>query len=591
MLHILISNKSGRTPFDHGHGPLELGRGPRRDVQRRVIDDLFLSTNQLRLEERPEGRVWLENLSGQVPISVTGGADLGPGQHREVALPVRLTVGQSIIDIELARLDEPTVLATLRSIDRPVQGAVGATLAPLSSLGEAPDAQQLARWLEALVAVQRSAAASPDFYAEAARAVVELIGLDCGSVLLRRGDDWEVVARHGNDPGAGAEFSRTILGCLCEDRSTFYQVLDDHSATRSQLGGSAVVAAPILDADGERAIGAIYGLRDPQGGAACAAIRPLEAQLVQVVAATVGAGLARITSEAEAARRHRQFTDFFSPELAQELDRRPDLLEGEEREITVLFSDIRGFSRISERLSPADTCRLVRDVMEQLTRRIREHQGVVVDYIGDAILALWNAPADQPDHATLACRAVLAMLEELPALNDRWAEKIGGPFGLGIGLNTGPALVGNTGSQSRFKYGPLGHTVNLASRVEGATKYLGVPALITGATHAALGEGHPFATRRLCQVEVVGIKEPVHLFELHAATLDAGWRGRRDTYEAGLRSFEDGKWAEACQRLYPLLRGQEGQYDLPSLTLIGRAIEHLKDPLRPFNPVLKLESK
>jgi adenylate cyclase len=272
------------------------------------------------------------------------------------------------------------------------------------------------------------------------------------------------------------------------------------------------------------------------------------------------------------------------------LDRNPALLDGERRELTILFSDIRGFSRISEKLSPEDTCALVRDVMERLTNRIREHHGVVVDYIGDAILALWNAPADQPDHALLACRAALAMQKELPGLNERWADRIGGPFGLGIGLNTGEALVGNTGSRSRFKYGPLGHAVNLASRVEGATKQMGVPALITGATHAALGK-HDLATRRLCRVAVVGIDHPVDLYELHADRLDPAWQARRDTYEEGLRHFEAGEMPRACRAFHALLEGQEGRYDLPTLGLLGRAIEHLKDPTRPFNPVLKLDTK
>src|SRR5436305_11003954 len=157
----------------------------------------------------------------------------------------------------------------------------------------------------------------------------------------------------------------------------------------------------------------------------------------------------------------------------------------------------------------------------------------------------------------MACRAALAMLEELPGLNERWAGRIGGPFRLGIGLNTGEALVGNTGSLTRFKYGPLGHAVNLASRVEGATKQMGVTALITGSTHAALGD-HDLATRRLCRVAVVGIDGPVDLYELHADSLDPAWRARRDAYEEGLRHFEAGEMPPACRAVHALLEGQEG---------------------------------
>jgi adenylate cyclase len=284
-----------------------------------------------------------------------------------------------------------------------------------------------------------------------------------------------------------------------------------------------------------------------------------------------------------------QFEQFFSPELTRALERDPDLLEGREREVTIMFSDIRGFSRISEMLSASQTCLLVREVMEELTARIRQHQGVVVDYIGDAILAMWNAPVDQHEHSLLACRAALAMLEGLPKLNDRWRAKIGGPIGLGIGLNSGPALVGNTGSQTKFKYGPLGHTVNLASRVEGATKQFGLPILITGTTQARLGGS--LATRRLCRVRAVGIAEPIALYELYAESASLEWQAHRNTYETGLEHFEANRLAQACQTLHSLLEGQDGKYDPPTLTLVGRAIEHLRDPLRPFDPVFELTLK
>jgi adenylate cyclase len=588
MLHIRVANKAGRRTYDHESGPLELGRGPRRESPRLALDDPEVSNNQFVVEEVDGGKVRLENLSTRVEARLADGSALAAGAVRVCDLPVRITAGSTLIEIEVGGAATEANAAEFRTIDRPVRTLASSEQGAFSPLPEDPTPEQLARCLESLVTVQRSAASSPDFYTQTARAVVELIGLDFGMVLLRHGSEWEVKARHGRNPTPGAEFSRTLLDRVCEDRRTFYQVLDRVPANRSQLGGSTVVAAPVLGADGAVVVGAVYGVRAPRTGDAT--IRPLEAELVQILAASVGTGLARLESEDKAARRHRQFTDFFSPELAAELDRNPTMLDGERRELTILFSDIRGFSRISERLSPEDTCALVRDVMERLTVRIREHQGVVVDYIGDAILALWNAPADQPDHALLACRAALAMQEELPALNNRWADRIGGPFGLGIGLNTGEALVGNTGSRSRFKYGPLGHAVNLASRVEGATKQMGVSALITGATHAALGD-HDLSTRRLCRVAVVGIDHPVDLYELHSSRLDPAWRAWRDTYEEGLRHFEAAEMPQACRAFQRLLEGQKGHYDLPTLVLISRAIEHLKDPTRPFNPVLKLDTK
>jgi len=590
MLRIYVGNQKGRAHFEHSQGPIELGRGPRAGAPRVVIDDDFVSTNQLRVEETAPGRINLENLSKGVGAELTGGSRLEPGAVRELGLPVRITVGTTLIEIEQAAPAEDVDPATLRSIADPVLAPAPNQASTATRLPEAPTVEQLSRWFETLVAVQQSAASSPDFHRETARAIVDLIGLDCGLVILRDQEGWRVAASHGQNPSAGAEFSRSILERVSEERRTFYQVIEDRTPSRSQLAGSSVVAAPIFSAEGGPVIGAVYGVRASGPDRSGQAIRPLEAQLVQVLAGAVTAGLARLESEKLAARRLRQFSDFFSPELAAELERNPAMLDGERREVTVLFADVRGFSTISERLSPEETCALARDVMEQLTRRIRELQGVVVNYQGDGLHALWNAPLDQPDHASLACRAALAMVEELHGLNQRWGARIGGPVRLGIGVNTGPALVGNTGSESRFQYGPQGHTVNLASRVEGATKHLGVPILITGSTHTALGL-NSFACRKLCQVQVIGIDEHVVLHELHALALNPAWQAWRDTYEMGLRQFEACELSEACRTLHALLEGQAGKYDLPTLTLLGRAIEHLKDPARPFSPVFTLGSK
>ena len=181
------------------------------------------------------------------------------------------------------------------------------------------------------------------------------------------------------------------------------------------------------------------------------------------------------------------------------------------------------------------------------------------------------------------------MLGEMPRLTARWSDAAGGAIGLGIGINTGPALVGNTGSRRRMKYGPLGHTVNLASRIEGATKHLGVPALVGPATRAAaLGAG--FATRRLGRVRPVGMAEAVELHELAPEPLPPGWPARRDTYEAALTAYEAGDWQLACRALQTLL-ADGGQDDLPTLTLLGRAVERLKAPGRTFDPVLELGAK
>lgn len=586
MLWILVSSKTERERFLHREGPLEIGRGPRREVPRRVLLDPTVSTNQLHLEQLDENRIQLRNLSAKVTIRLADGSLIDPGRELSASLPARLQIGDTLLEIESKNPDESEVDPdALKTIRPPLAaGSYGQTMTP--HLGDAPGSDELARWFEALVGVQRAAASSPDFFAQTARAVVELIGLDSGFVLLRRNGDWYPMACYPPHDDASSQFSRLILDTVVRERRTFYHAGQFQATTSSLLGVTAVVVAPILD-ESQEVIGAVYGAR--RGAGRSLEIRPLEAQLTQVLAAAVAAGLARLESEAQAARRRVQFEQFFTPDLAAALDRDPALLDGSEREVTVLFADIRGFSAVSEQILPRLACELVRDIMQHLTARIMESSGVVVDYIGDGLLAMWNAPLEQSDHAARACRAALAMRDGLPELNRRWEGRIGRAIGLGIGINSGPALVGNTGSLQKFKYGPLGHTVNLASRVEGATKHLGVSLLITGSTRERLGNN--FATRRLCCARVVGIAGEVELHELHAEAASPDWQHRRESYEQALALYEAGKWSEASQAVFPILTGSGGAYDLPSLTLLGRAVECLKAPPASFDPILELKSK
>jgi adenylate cyclase len=205
------------------------------------------------------------------------------------------------------------------------------------------------------------------------------------------------------------------------------------------------------------------------------------------------------------------------------------------------------------------------------------------------MLAMWNAPTDQADHAILACRAALAMLGDLPGLSEKWRAILGKELALGIGVNTGKALVGNVGSKHRLKYGPFGHTVNLASRVEGATKQLGIPVLITSSTRQLVGDC--FATRRLCRVRVVGIDGSIDLYELHSENATPEWLARRDSYETALGLFEKGDWHAACRSVNSLLAEQINAYDIPSLDLIARSVELIKRPPEVFDSVMELRSK
>ncbi len=619
MLSFSIQNERQNHQLDHCGGAFEFGRGPQRELPRFIIDDRFVSRDHLWVEELSGGRLRVRNVSARKPVLLADGAEIPATEMRELTLPTRLTVGTTLIAIALKPEAAPTrpppspaAARTVAPAAPPPEASPDESFADegylsiqpvrrqdqprrVSGLGEASgalSAATLSQWMESVLALQRSDAAPAEFYAQAAQSMIDMIGLDVGLVLLHFDRGWQVVARaaRAEDDGrpsiTGREYSQTVLRQVLAEKQTFYQDLSLMNAQESLQAVDAVVVSPVFGLEDE-VIGALYGLRRRGRQMLVCKIQPLEAQLVQLLAAFVGANLARTT----ATRLRTRYEQFFPAALVRELARDPSLLEGRGQDVTILMSDLRGFSTISEHLGPQDTCRLVRDVMERLSERVAEYAGVIVSYQGDGLLAMWNAPFHQQEHATLACRAALAMLDEVPALNDAWQPITGMPIQIGIGINSGTVQVGNTGSSRRFMYGPLGNTVNLVSRVEGVTKYLNLPVLITGFTRAQVG--NTFATRRLGQARVAGIQSAFDLYELHGVTARPEWLAFRDQYEQALTLYESRQWLRTCQILLPLMEegGQVGRYDQPTLKLVKRSFGCLESPPEPFDPVMEFFDK
>jgi adenylate cyclase len=215
--------------------------------------------------------------------------------------------------------------------------------------------------------------------------------------------------------------------------------------------------------------------------------------------------------ESEVLRLRTRLEQVFPLKVIGELERNPKLLEGSQHEVTILFCDLRGYTLLCERLSPREAYALVGDVMDRFTHEVARFEGVLIDYFGDGLAAFWNAPIPQDDHALLACQAAFAMCDALPALSDDWFSVTGRHLRVGIGLHTGPALVGNVGSRTRIKYGPRGSAVNLASRVQSATKQVGLPILMTLPTSQKLAGKIP--TRRVAHVPLEGFETPFDLYQ------------------------------------------------------------------------------
>jgi adenylate cyclase len=238
---------------------------------------------------------------------------------------------------------------------------------------------------------------------------------------------------------------------------------------------------------------------------------------VLVVAAVLSVLISMAVNYATEGRQKRfiknAFRQYLSPAVIEELIRSPDRLKlgGERRVLSIFFSDLQGFTSISEGLEPEALTALLNDYLSAMTDIIQEEGGTVDKYEGDAIIAFWNAPLDLPDHAVRVVRAALRCQDALAELRPLFFERIGKEMFMRIGINTGPAVVGNLGSRTRFDYTMLGDAVNLAARLEGVNKQFGTYTMISSDTRAQMGE--EFAARELARVAVVGKKKPVTVFE------------------------------------------------------------------------------
>ena len=207
------------------------------------------------------------------------------------------------------------------------------------------------------------------------------------------------------------------------------------------------------------------------------------------------------------------FKQYLSPIVIEKLMQNPDGLQlgGEEKELSIFFSDIQGFTTISEGLTPTELTSLLNEYLTAMTDVIHEEGGTIDKYEGDAIIAFWNAPLDQADHAERAVRAALRCQATLATLRPGFKERYGQNIHVRIGLNTGRVVVGNMGSNQRFDYTFLGDAGNLAARLEGINKQFGTYLMISEFTKAAIGDKFP--TRELSRVKVVGKSRPVTVFE------------------------------------------------------------------------------
>jgi adenylate cyclase len=260
-------------------------------------------------------------------------------------------------------------------------------------------------------------------------------------------------------------------------------------------------------------------------------------------------------------KRHlsRIFGQYIPPSLVQEMDAsgQDASLEGESRTMSVLFSDVRGFTTLSEKLDARELTQLMNEFLTPMTAVIHEHRGTIDKYMGDCVMAFWGAPLADEQHARHAVLAGMGMISAVRNLKDEFARKGWPPISVGVGISSGIMNVGNMGSQFRIAYTVMGDTVNLGSRLEGLTKQYGVDIIVSEMTAKLLPE---FAFRELDLVRVKGKKEPVAIFEPLGPMQELADedRNRASRFAAAIAAFRNQNWDAAEIELNNLKERTDG---------------------------------
>jgi adenylate cyclase len=298
-----------------------------------------------------------------------------------------------------------------------------------------------------------------------------------------------------------------------------------------------------------------------------------------------------IKEEREKKKIRNAFQYYLTSSVINEMLKDPTKLKlgGDRKDLTVLFSDIRGFTTISEKLTPEELVRLLNEYFTAMTKVVFKYEGLLDKYMGDAIMAVFGAPLDQPDHPQRACFTALGMLDELHRLQKKWQEEGRPVLNIGVGVNTGDMVVGNMGSEMRFNYTVMGDMVNLGSRLEGINKEYGSNIIISEFTYKAVKE--TMCCRELDWVRVQGKKLPVKIYELLGEKKDESkWKDFIAGFEEGLVLYRSAKWEEAIVSFQKVLTIRPD--DEASRIYIERC-KNLKEqpPAQPWDGVFTMKTK
>ena len=276
------------------------------------------------------------------------------------------------------------------------------------------------------------------------------------------------------------------------------------------------------------------------------------------------------------------FSSYVSGDVVEEIIKDPDRLQlgGDRKKVTLLFSDIRGFTSLAEKISPEQLVTLLNEYLTPMTEIVMKNNGTLDKFIGDAVMAIYGAPIELPDQALRACVTANEMINKLKEINESWTERNLPNISIGIGINTGDSIVGNMGANVRFDYTAIGDEVNLAARIEGLTKFYGVNIIVSESTKNEVdqygaGSRYSFNFRELDSVRVKGKKLPVTLYEL----LDEGnkeFELVKESYSKALLLYKNREFQKSLD-LFTNILG-ELRSDKASEIYIARCMDYLEKP-------------
>jgi adenylate cyclase len=276
------------------------------------------------------------------------------------------------------------------------------------------------------------------------------------------------------------------------------------------------------------------------------------------------------------------------PSVAQEIARNPERVRigGERRVLTIVFTDIKGFTSFSETIEPEVLGRIITEYLDAMTGVVFRFGGTLDKFVGDAVMAFWNAPLDDAEHAWHACQAALEMQAALARLSDRWSLEGLGRQSMRVGINTGPVSVGNMGSSQRFAYTAVGDAVNLASRLESLNDEYGTGICLSQNTLDAVGHHREtLLIRRLDLVRVKGKRQPVPVFELLGLASDASlatrYQSTLDLYAHGMLAYEAQRFMDAAELFAAAATAGGNGVDAPSVVYADRSRELAAEPPGP----------